>query len=413
MKIFVRLPAIILPVGFFLLFVVGCYYAAFWFFNKTAEDQLKSASVRCPENSELCLSNNEIDNDIGDIDFSQQDAGVTSRALSLLALYFGAQYELVGYVDAQGDFYKVYVKENGTGKHHSFNMLLEKDLLMDGVLYTPLLGVKDLIPGHSVVAKSLASRNEKRRNALQNLKKDIHETLSNGTNIQNEINELVGTHLSTSAKIDSAHNNVIAATINQPNTMGVTQVPSVTKLETAPLPRNSNVLDVDDFYKDVSDSNWIEYGEGDKTLYVFFDLVCEGCREADKYLKDKISVGDLKVRYIPVSVKGELSLEKASLVLIPNGNAKRIRMMEEVYPYQNIPDSIKGVVPEEQLRRGRDRALANFKLLLRSKRPGTPMLVYMSKTGPIVATASSRDSIDKLISQIVPVEKTIAQNKAQ
>jgi len=188
---------------------------------------------------------------------------------------------------------------------------------------------------------------------------------------------------------------------------GISSQKKTTKSENVTPPKLANKYHFDKqaFYEKVIKTQVISKGSGKKQLYVFFDFMCQGCREAHKYLDQLTSKHDVTVNYIPVGVLGEESIAKATYSLIHQDNAERIRIMEALTNKDPINSVIKKHAPKDKLSLGYQGYVNNTATFreLPSNRQLTPTFVYLSEGKAqvsLVSGKSSKKNLGKIISLI-------------
>lgn len=171
---------------------------------------------------------------------------------------------------------------------------------------------------------------------------------------------------------------------------------------TAKLPRNNTVTDIAALFSEIEKSDWISEGNSNSVLYIFYDLRCPACAEVHRYLKDPIENNRVQVRYIPVGALGPESLYQASLAMAGEDNASRLHRLNTLMkPVPSDATPFKGT-PENLLKQSQLKALKNFNLLVKSKRPATPTFAYMTSAGPVISVITNKQDLMQLIGTISP-----------
>lgn len=144
---------------------------------------------------------------------------------------------------------------------------------------------------------------------------------------------------------------------------------------------------------------YVSFGHGPKKLYVFFDPNCPACREASKFINDKVAGAEVEVRYLPLSILGPDSQDKAAYILEGKDNEDRqarfnaahtAKKMSEIVPgfsYKAAPSGDRG-------------ALVNFALLKASGQVSTPRFMYQTVQGPMISVITSEKGLMEIIGSI-------------
>lgn len=311
-----------------------------------------------------------------------------------LKRYFGSTLDIKKI--SRGPSGTTKVEATGSGEDTARTLYLLPDLMhvVDGVLYSPYMSAQDISQQHLSAAKPRALLNDRLAVSRDEMRKTISTAIASGkTNEQ--ISDLTKSAINERVKKDSE------ATSSYLNKVVTTSGPLPQALETASLPRNNSVVDINGIFAEIEKSNWISQGEGRKVLYVFFDFRCNACREVHKVLEKLNQTTSFQVRFIPVGALGPESLQLASLVLSPEDNGKRIEILNELVSSNGrSSNSISKGLSKDDAANGQIRALKNFKTLLGTQKVVTPTFAYRTALGPNISVVTSEAQLIKVIESI-------------
>lgn len=368
-----RLAMLIVWYGLFGVALVGC--------------QREEASLPLPITKTVA-------DDQGQLIFQQEQ----QKARTLLSLYFGGELKVEKILRAPAGAVQISAENIASGAKHTLYMLPDQRHLIDGVLYSPQMTADQVSEQHSQVTKSRAAMNDNLAASKSEMRKKIAKAISenkSGGEITKATKDAVKKRVSDATLAKRAHNDNVVSSMT----------PGVTAPTMASLPRHNTVVDKESIYQRMGKGNWISAGKNKKKLYVFYDFQCPACAEAHKYLEDHIAKNDVEVRYLPVSVRGPESLVRASLSLIPQSNAIRLKLMKQLARPEPIKTLIKIEPSKSEQQQGHQSAMQNFKLLLAAAQEteavATPTFLYRTNAGAQISVLNSKKELDKVIKEIV------------
>lgn len=146
---------------------------------------------------------------------------------------------------------------------------------------------------------------------------------------------------------------------------------------------------------------FVTYGEGKKLLYVFIDPNCPACREAIQFINTKVVGTGVEVRYLPLSILGPDSQDKASYILDVTDNAERQARFDALHSnHKKMGEIISGFSYKNAMK-GDKAALINFALLKASGTVSTPRFMYMTQQGAMISAISNEKGLLEIINTIV------------
>lgn len=342
----------------------------------------------------------------------------------MVTQHFGYSTKVVSIVKKPTNMFEVVASGNGSTK--PIRMLyITPDLknLIDGTLYTQDLRIKDLLPSHSEVTKSMVINKDKDYHILEDMEDKIKKAVlgdpSQAGNIATdaaqrtsaELRETQSSHIKALA--DTATTSTFSSPAiyapglkDKPSFMdAVTQNSGVDESATgrATLPRNNTVLDKKRVLSQIENSTWIQEGTSKKIMYIFMDFRCPACKKAHKYIEQPLANGEFTARYIPVGALGEMSSILASLSLVPDTNEKRLAQSKNFLNAASDGDILFVKPTQTELDEAKLKAVNNLKALVATKKVATPMFAFNTDEGPVITTLN-KQSLMTAISVIKPEE---------
>lgn len=146
-------------------------------------------------------------------------------------------------------------------------------------------------------------------------------------------------------------------------------------------------------------STWIAQGEGQRTLYVFFDPNCPYCASLYKNLQPLIAPYDLQPRWIPVAILDPTSLGKAAAILQAKDPKAALAENEGHAGAGTHTGSIHEDIPSGDTEA---RLRANAALLHQVGVPVVPTMLFRTKSGEakVIQGGQSPAALQKLLEQV-------------
>lgn len=177
------------------------------------------------------------------------------------------------------------------------------------------------------------------------------------------------------------------------------------KLETATPPRNMQQLpSIKNVYDTLNENPvlWVPNGQSDKVLYVFFDLNCPACQQAEPTLQELAKDNKVQVRYVPVGILGDDSVYKAVSVLAHDTPAERLRIKEIASKRGRSQDIGLPQLSKEQLEKGIGLVTEAQTLFYATKRVATPAFMFTNNGGVQYEFISSPSQLRTMVNGIKP-----------
>lgn len=132
--------------------------------------------------------------------------------------------------------------------------------------------------------------------------------------------------------------------------------------------------------RDMRQASWIRDGQSKHVLYVFFDPNCPYCSRVYHGLRDRVEIGDVELRWIPIAILMTTSLGKAAAILESKNPTEALHTNELNFSVET--GSFGGIgeepapLPETEARLAR-----NLALIRRSGVDSVPSLLFRTKDG--------------------------------
>lgn len=146
---------------------------------------------------------------------------------------------------------------------------------------------------------------------------------------------------------------------------------------------------------------YVAFGTGPKKLYVFFDPNCPACREASSFINKKVAGSEVEVRYLPLSILGPDSQDKAAYMLDVKDNTERMARFDAVHAPKKMAELVPGF-SYKAAPNGDKGALVNFALLKATGQVSTPRFMYLTSAGPMISVINSEQGLMEIVQSVVP-----------
>lgn len=134
-------------------------------------------------------------------------------------------------------------------------------------------------------------------------------------------------------------------------------------------------------------AGWVEEGTGGGVIYALADPNCIYCKRLYEALREPVSKGHIRVRWIMVAILGDTSLPKAVDVMAAAGQQKSVDEVLAVYMSTKppTPSLVPATIKATADKAAKARALVekNGEFMTEFKISGTPLVLYAKKSGVV------------------------------
>jgi protein-disulfide isomerase len=330
-----------------------------------------------------------------------------SKAKGLLVKYFGINAVMHSFDEAPAGLYLMRVSVGG-GEQRKMYMLADQTHIIEGALYSPHITDKRDAYG-SVSLEAIAEQNTKNNAVLAEFRRAITPKATSSTpasfnlaDFRRAITPKATSTTPASFKPVVTGQSIMSALANPVQALGVN----------APA---SNGFDYDDYFKRLSQSHYIEEGDGQGIIYVFFDMECSACIKVHPYVQSMITKHDVRVRYVPVGFQTEESKAKAIITLLSENNEERlVRMNTFIGPKKLTELMDTSFISEafylsKEYSSALDRFNTNNTLFYASPRPATPTFAFVSQGKKQLIASATPIVIDNIGKSASLVQQNPAQ----
>jgi thiol:disulfide interchange protein DsbG len=153
---------------------------------------------------------------------------------------------------------------------------------------------------------------------------------------------------------------------------------------------------------DIDQATWITEGNGKHIVYIFFDPNCPHCHKLYETLRPLISRRDLQLRWIPVAIFSDTSLDKAAAILQAADPLSALHKNEDDFGLSDLGPG-GAIIPAAEISdRSRLNLAANLSLLQEQNLFVVPVVVFRATDGEgqMFYGVPATENLDRLLQSV-------------